>query len=69
MSATQYRWLTQGCQYVYGPKLGKGDDARRGTLCQALILPRPGTKPANVQVRWADGHVAIVPSGVLRRQL
>lgn len=62
----KYRWLTQGVEYIYGPKAGKGDDTRRGTLCRVLILPRAGTKPANVKVGWPDGHVAIVPSGALR---
>lgn len=64
---TRYRWLTEGQEYIYGPKAGKGDDARRGTVCTVLTLPRPGTKPANVSVRWPDGHTTIVPSGVLRR--
>ena len=68
MSAGRYRWLTEGEHYRYGPKPGKGDDTRRGTLCQVVTVPRPGTKPGNVRVKWPDGHLAIVPAGVLRRQ-
>ncbi|GAA5514789.1 hypothetical protein Dcar01_03550 [Deinococcus carri] len=62
----RYRWLTEGQAYRYGPKLGKGDDSRRGTTCTVLTVPRPGAV-GNVMVRWPDGHTAIVPSGVLRR--
>ncbi|WP_161884479.1 hypothetical protein [Deinococcus alpinitundrae] len=66
MKPLKYRWITVGQEYRYGPKLGKGDDARRGTACTALTVPRAGSKPANVLVQWPDGHTAIVPSGVLR---
>ncbi|AFZ67775.1 hypothetical protein Deipe_2294 [Deinococcus peraridilitoris DSM 19664] len=64
--ARRYRWLVEGQLYRYGPKSGKGDEARRGELCQVVTLPRPGSRPANVRVQFADGHLAIVPSGVLR---
>jgi hypothetical protein len=62
----RYRWLTEGQEYRYGPKLGKGDDSKRGTLCRVETVPRAGTKPGNVRVVWPDGHRAIVPAGVLR---
>ncbi|AWT34476.1 hypothetical protein GCM10008956_32610 [Deinococcus arenae] len=66
MTPTKYRWLTVGETYRYGPKLGKGDDTRRGTSCTVLIVPRPGAI-GNVLVRFPDGHEAVVPSGVLRK--
>lgn len=62
----RYRWLTEGETYRYGPKLGKGDDARRGTNCTVVIVPRPRVI-GNVLVRFPDGHEAVVPSGVLRK--
>lgn len=62
----KYRWLTEGNTYTYGPKLGKGDDSRRGTACQVVTLPLPG-RIGNALVRWPDGHTAVVPSGVLRK--
>jgi len=66
VTLAKYRWITEGALHRYSPKLGKGDDLRRGGTCTAITLPRPGSKPANVRVRFEDGHVAIVPSGVLR---
>lgn len=62
----RYRWLVEGQAYRYGPKLGKGDDARRGSACTVLTVPRGGAK-ANALVQFEDGHTAIVPSGVLRK--
>jgi hypothetical protein len=62
----KYRWLTEGQRYAYSPKLGKGDDSRRGQTCTVITVPRAGAKPANVRVRFDDGHVIIVPSGVLK---
>lgn len=64
----KYRWLTEGQHYTYQPKRGKGDDARRLSTCQAVTVPRAGSKPANVLVQFDDGHRAIVPSGVLKGQ-
>lgn len=67
MSAPRkYRWLVEGHAYTYGPKLGKGDDSRRGTACQVVTLPKPGCI-GNALVRWPDGYTAVVPSGVLRK--
>ncbi|MCP2015637.1 hypothetical protein L1280_002805 [Deinococcus sp. HSC-46F16] len=63
----KYRWLTEGQTYRYSAAIGKGDDTRRGTTCTVVTVPRAGAKPANVLVRWLDGHTAIVPSGVLRK--
>lgn len=63
----RYRWLTEGHSYTYGPRAGKGDDTRRGHACEVVTVPRAGSRPANVRVRFGDGHLAIVPSGVLRR--
>lgn len=62
----RYRWLTLGESYTYGPALGKGLDARRGSRCRVVTLPRAGSKPANVRVEFEDGETHIVPSGVLR---
>lgn len=62
----KYRWLTEGEIYVYGPKTGKGADERRGQWCEVVTLPSPGSRPANVLVRFADGVRHVVPSGVLR---
>lgn len=67
MGVDTYRWLKRGHCYTYQPKVGKGDDARRVTTCTALILPRPGTRPANVLVEFDDGHRAVVPAGVLKK--
>jgi|GEM_PF-5696123 len=64
--ARKYRWLIEGEAYRYGPAAGRGDDARRGTSCTVITVPIPPAKPANVLVEFADGHRAIVPSGVLR---
>lgn len=65
MTRQTYRWLTVGHIYRYGPKLGKGDDPRRGTLCEVVTVPRPGVV-GNVLVCWPDGHTAVVPAGTLR---
>lgn len=62
----RYRWLVEGQLYRYGPKGGKGDEIRRGQPCRVVTLPRSGTRPANVRIEFADGQLAIVPSGVLR---
>ncbi len=62
----KYRWLVEGAVYVYGPKQGKGDDARRGQMCEVITVPRAGSKPANVLIQFADGLRHIVPNGVLR---
>jgi hypothetical protein len=62
----RYRWLSLGGAYRYSAAPGKGDDTRRGQTCEVLVLPRPGSRPANVRVRFADGTVHVVPSGVLR---
>lgn len=64
----KYRWLTLGHKYVYQPKIGKGDDARRLSICTVRILPRAGSKPANALVEFSDGYQAVVPTGVLRKQ-
>ena len=61
----QYRWLTVGQSYRYGPKVGKGGDTRRGTVYEVVTVPRPGVV-ANVLVHWPDGHGAVVPAGTLR---
>lgn len=66
MKPQKYRWLTVGEAYRYGPKLGKGDDTRRGTSCTVVTVPRPGAI-GNVLVRFLDGYEAVVPSGVLRK--
>lgn len=66
MKPTKYRWLTVGEAYRYGPKLGKGDDTRRGTSCIVITVPRSGAI-GNVLARFPDGHEAVVPSGVLRK--
>lgn len=62
----KYRWLELGRTYRYSAAPGKGRDERRGQPCEVVVLPRPGTRPANVRVRFADGVVHVVPSGVLR---
>ncbi|WP_146237369.1 hypothetical protein [Deinococcus yavapaiensis] len=62
----KYRWLTVGETYAYRAALGRGLDERRGQSCTILTLPKPGTRPANVRVRFEDGVVHIVPSGVLK---
>ena len=66
MMPRRYRWLTVGESYRYGPKVGKGDDARRGTSCEVVTVPRPSVV-GNVLVRWPDGHTAVVPAGTLRK--
>jgi hypothetical protein len=65
--STRYRWLILNETYRYLPKLGKGDDKRRGQLCKVTGLPRPGAKPANVEVCFADAYTAVVPFGTLRK--
>ena len=65
MSA-KYRWLTEGHSYRYSAALGKGTDSRRGQPCTVLTVPRGGSKPGNVRVQFADGHIDIVPAGVLK---
>lgn len=62
-----YRWLTLGEIYTYSAALGKGADARRGSPCRVVTLPRSGSTPANVRVVFEDGEVHVVPSGVLRQ--
>ncbi|AWT34510.1 hypothetical protein DM785_02330 [Deinococcus actinosclerus] len=64
--STKYRWLILGESYTYGPALGKGLDARRGSRCRVVTLPCAGSKPANVRVEFDDREVHVVPSGVLR---
>ena len=61
-----YRWLRQGHHYRYSARPGRGDDSRRGQKCQLLTVPRGGARPGNVRVRFEDGHLAIVPAGVLK---
>ena len=63
----KYRWLVEGQRYTYGPKIGKGDDERRGTICMVVTVPRAGAKPGNALVRFDVQHQAIVPCGVLRK--
>lgn len=61
-----FRWIRVGEDYRYGPALGKGDDARRGCSCTVLVIGRGGQRaPVNCLVRFADGHEAVVPWGVL----
>jgi hypothetical protein len=62
----RYRWLTVGELYIYSARPGKGDDARRGQRCRVLTVPRGGG-PGNARVVFADGYVAIVPAGVLKK--
>lgn len=62
----RYRWLSLGETYRYSAAAGRGLDDRRGQPCTVLTLPRSGTQPANVRVRFEDGVVHVVPSGVLR---
>lgn len=66
VTARRYRWLVEGQHYRYGPKSGKGDETRRNQPCRVVTLPGSGARPANVRVQFADGQLAIVPSGVLR---
>ena len=66
MNPQKYRWVTVGQPYVYRPRLGKGDDSRRLSVCEVVAVPRPGAV-GNVLVRWLDGHTATVPAGVLRK--
>jgi len=63
----RYRWLTVGAFYTYIARPGKGDDARRGQRCRVVTVPRGGG-PGNAPVVFDDGHVAVVPAGVLRKQ-
>ncbi|CAA9573756.1 MAG: hypothetical protein AVDCRST_MAG86-1952 [uncultured Truepera sp.] len=63
----RYRWLTVGDHYTYVARPGKGTDARRGERCEVVTVPRSGRGPGNARVVFADGHVAIVPAGVLRK--
>lgn len=62
-----YRWLRVGNSYTCGPRMGKGDDSRRGQRCAVVTVPRPGRGPGNARVKFEDGHMAIVPAGVLRK--
>lgn len=62
-----YRWLTVGQLYTYVARKGKGDDSRRGLTCRVLTVPRTGGGPGNARVVFDDGHIAIVPAGVLRK--
>ncbi len=62
-----YRWLRVGNPYTYVARPGKGDDSRRGQRCTVVTVPRPGKGPGNARVRFEDGHVAIVPAGVLKK--
>ena len=66
MKPRKYRWVVVGQSYVYRPRIGKGDDLRRLTVCKVVTVPRPGAV-GNVLVRWPDGHIAAVPVGVLRK--
>lgn len=66
-SPQRYRWLTVGDAYTYVAKHGKGDDERRGQRCKVITVPRTGGGPGNARVLFDDGHIAIVPAGVLRR--
>ena len=66
MTGRKYRWLTEGERYVYQAALGKGDDARRGTRCIVITVPKPSARPGNALVQFEDGQTAIVPAGVLK---
>ena len=63
----RYRWLTVVERYTYLARPGKGDDSRRGVVCKVLTVRRGSGGPGNARVRFDDGHIAIVPAGVLRK--
>lgn len=62
-SPRKYRWLETGKSYRYSAR--DGLDARRGELCEAVILPTPGII-ANVLVRFADGLEVVCNAGALK---
>lgn len=67
--AERYRWLTVGESYTYTPRPGKGDDSRRSQNCKVVTVRRGGRGPGNARVVFSDGHIAIVPAGVLKKVL
>lgn len=62
----QYRWLKVGQRYRYQAALGKARDDLRGQTCVVLVVPKAGSRPANVLVEFEGGERHVVPSGVLR---